>query len=465
MKKFIVFTFYGYSLQIAYKLLQEGNEVVVAMVKNISDMGNGDKPEEPELKKQRLSLYDGILDKYDANSVIKSMENIKNKDEVFVFFDLNTLWKYSEKCLKMGFTNGIFPTRADLKLEQDRDAGKAIVKKYYPDLEVAEVHEFKNIQEGIKFVEESDKFLVLKGNCDDADTVVPNTKILEFSKNEIIDALNKDKSIYENGGFILEEKIIDPIEITPEAIFYNGEFVSATIDIEAKPRSAGDEGEQCGCALDLVFPISQDDKIFKIAFPKFVFEEAKKRKGIYIIDAGILCKDGKYYFTEFCSQRFGWDSLQTEISMSRGVGDFFNKIIKGKNQYTSKFGVSVKGFAPNNDKYDLKEEKYNWLESADKDIWMYDLKLNENGDPVNSTMDWDKVVFTGQGKTIMDAVDRAYEVRDSFTFPGLEVRPRFDFLSREYFTSIMNRYDYIINSDILGEKEELINEIITQNNF
>lgn len=452
--KFIIFTYYGYGLQIAYKLLQEGNDVLVAQVQNNYELGNGDKPEEPEQKKMRLSLYDGIMTKYPATEVIKKMQNIKNKEDIFVIFDLNSLWKYSEMCLKMGFTNGIFPTRADWKLEEEREKGKKIVKKYYPDLEVAEVQEFQKTEDAIKFIEESDDFWVLKGNNDDAETIVPNTKNLEFSKDELIDALKKEKSLYEKDGFILEKKILNPMELTPEAMFYDGKLVSATLDIESKPRAAGDEGHQCGCALDLVCQISQEDEIFKKAFPKFVFDEAKRRKGLFVWDAGILAKDDKFYFTEFCSCRFGWDAIETEIAMSESATDFFLKLSSGENPYKYQYGVSVRGFQPNNDKHELKEERMSWLQSVDKDVWLYDIKLSKEENSVNATTDWDKVVFTGQGETINQAVDRAYEVREGFSFPGLEVRPKYDFLSKEYPCSIINRYNFAIEEGLIREEEE-----------
>jgi uncharacterized protein YneR len=113
---------------------------------------------------------------------------MKNKEEVFVIFDFNNMWKYSQQVLDMGFTNGFFPTKADYVLEYDREKAKQIVKKHYTELEVAEVKEFSKIQEGIDFLNETEDLWALKGNEDTCDTVVPDTDNAEFSKQQQIDS-------------------------------------------------------------------------------------------------------------------------------------------------------------------------------------------------------------------------------------------------------------------------------------
>ena len=158
ISKYIWFTYDGCGLSIAKKLQEEGNEVLVAQIQDASELGV-DKTEKDEDKKLRLSLFDGLLEKVDAKEMIKKMSKMENKEEYFVVFDFNNLWKYSEMALKLGFTNGFFPTKADWEFEEDRDGGKDFVKKHYKDLSVAEVHEFKTIEEGIDFLEGTDSSL------------------------------------------------------------------------------------------------------------------------------------------------------------------------------------------------------------------------------------------------------------------------------------------------------------------
>lgn len=438
---YITFDFIGGS--VAYKLAKEGHEVIVAQIQDNKELGNNDKPEDAELKKRRLSLYNGIFKKLTMPQMLIQMRQEKDKDNCFVIFDFNNLWKYADIVQKMGYRNGFFPTKKDFEMESDREGAKELVKKHYPGLTIGEVHEFKKAQDGIDFINENEGVqYVLKGNAEGAQTVCPDTKNETLSKEELISHLNNESSSYEQGGFILEERIIDPIEITPEAMWYNGELIAITVDIENKPMGAGNKGKQCGCAQDLVIEISPESELAKIAFPPYIHEEAKKRKGLFVFDAGILMKDNKFYFTEFCSQRWGWDAFMTELAMCESVGAYFEALVAGQNPFKYKYGVAVRGFNMDVDdrRYTASDRKISWLEEVDDRVWLYDIKLKQ-GEVLNAGCAWDLVVFTGGGDTINAAVNRAYEAEEGFSFSNMIARPKEDFVSEEYFTSIMNRYN------------------------
>ena len=445
MLKYIWISYDGIGYSIAYKLLQEGNEVLIGQIQDNKELGNNDKPEEPEAKRRRLSIYNGILKKLPMTELVAQARKIKNKDEYFVAFDFNNLWRYAELFKKMGFRNGFFPTQADFKMESDREAAKALVKKHYPDLTIGEVHEFKKTQDGIQFLaeQENDTMYVLKGNADSAQTVCPDTKIPILAKEEIVTQLEKDSANYEKGGFILEERIIDPIEFTPEAQWYNGKLIMITVDIENKPMGSGNIGKQCGCAEDVVFEIDPNSEAAKAAFPPYIYEEAKKHIGLFVFDAGLLYKDGKMYFTEFCAQRWGWDSFFTELAMCESVSAYFEALVSGKNPLKYKFGVSNRGFNidTGSDERIVKDRRMSWLEEVDKQTWLYEMKLKD-GAAINCGNFWDfLVVWTGSGNTIENAVDKLYKACEGFSFSNLVYRPKFDFLSIDYKTSILNRYN------------------------
>jgi hypothetical protein len=426
---------------IAYKLLKEGNEVIISQVQDLKELGNGDD-EDPETKKRRLSLYGGVFKKLSMPQMLIQMRQEKDKDDCFVIFDFNHLWKYADIVQKIGFKNGFFPTKKDYEMEMDREGAKELVKKYYPDLTIGTVNEFKKSQDGIDFLNENEGLFVLKGNAEGAQTVCPDTKNEVLAKEELLSHLNNEAASYEKGGFIIEERIIDPIEFTPEGLWYNGELLAVTVDIENKPMGAGNRGKQCGCAQDLVIEVPLDSEIARIAFPPYIHEEAKKRKGLFIFDAGILMKDDKFYFTEFCSQRWGWDAFFTELSMCESVSAYFEAIVQGKNPFKFKYGVATRGFNMDVDdtRHTAGDRKITWLDEVDERVWLYDMKL-KNGECLTAGCAWDLVVFTGGGATINSAVTRAYEAEDGFSFSNMIVRPRFDFESIEYKSSIMNRYN------------------------
>ena len=162
---FICFTFDGSILPIAHKLEKEGNRVIVGMIQDKKEIYLDDeekKPEDPESKEKRLSLYKGIIDVYSAKEVLSVMKRIKDKESWFVLTDSNSCFKYTEQALEMGFTHGIFPTAWDRGMEVHRNDAKEFVKEHYPNVKVAEVKTFKTIDEAKSFLSESENFWVLK---------------------------------------------------------------------------------------------------------------------------------------------------------------------------------------------------------------------------------------------------------------------------------------------------------------
>ena len=320
--KYIFFTFEGLSLPIAWRLLNDGEEVYVCQVEDLLIPG---KKEEAEAKKRRMSQYDGLIKKYTPSKMLKAMQSISNKDNYFVFFDFNNLYKYADIVQKMGFRNGLFPTELDFKMEADRDMTQNFIKEHYPDVKVAEKMEFKNIQDAINLINQSDKIWVLKGNSDDAKTVVPENNEVETSREILTSALNEFKKEYESKGFILVEKIINPKEITPMIVFNNGEVIFTDIDIEAKFRDAGDVGVQVGASLSLVVKTNPLDEINRIAFPQIVYDMAKQRKGLFVWDLSLLIDENdNIYGSEYCF------SEDTEVLTENGWKNYKEITIREK---------------------------------------------------------------------------------------------------------------------------------------
>lgn len=435
----IFFSSDGIGFPIAEKLINEGNNVVVAYVMDLKDIGSEDSDE--EVKKRRLSLYDGILDKKDSKKVLEKMSNIKNKDNWIVFCDFNALAPIAEKCLDMGFTKGFFPTIEDLELEKDRDKAKDIVKKYYKDLSVAEVHDFSSADDGIDFLEETEGLWVLKGNGDEAKTIVPWNDDPTLAKQILIDTLEAHADHYEDGGFILEEKIIGGYEFTPQICFLDGKVVFTDIDIENKPICAGNCSIQTGAMQTLVVKTKLSDKINKIAFPQWIYDQAKKRKGLFVFDAGLICKDDKYYFTEFCSQRFGYDSFFVELTMAHSTTEFFTKLFNGENPLTDTFGIGTRALNIHKDGKERRVLEGVSIVAEDPDhTWVFECKIDEYKF-VCTGGGWDLAVFTGSGETMEDASKIAYEASEKFAFEDMYLRPQFDLLSFNYQTSIPNRFN------------------------
>lgn len=457
--KYLFITFEGLSLPIAYALQREGQDVTVAQIQDIKELGiEGDK-EEPEMKERRLSLYEGMLTKTPADKVMKVLPDIQNKDEYFVFCDFNNLYKFAEQLLAMGFKNGLFPTEEQFQFERDRDKAKKFVQENYKDLKVAEKKEFKTIEDGKKFIEESEKIWVLKGNSDNAKTVVPNMEDPEQAKVLISSALDSGQKDYEDEGFILEEKILNPIEITPEMVFWNGVPLFSDIDIETKYREAGDKGIQVGCGTSVIFRTEIDNPINQIAFPPAIHEMAAKQTGLFIWDSSILIdpKTGDKFFGEYCPNRFGWDAIFGEIAMSgpesgeKMCTTFFEAIVAGKNPLVHKFGTTVRLFNEHHDSFgklkggDIIEVD----KKAEPDVYLYEAKKEEDK-IISAEYYTDLAVVTGYSDTsVQESCDRMYQYVDMVAFNGPGYRYKGDFLATDYPTALMNRNKYLTDNKII----------------
>ena len=297
--KYRIFTYSGDALPIAYKLQQEGCEVFVGMVDDkaaIHSAKEGElRPENPEAKRRRLALFNGLVEKRRADLLIKQMRRHEQPEQYFVFFDRNYLFRFSEQIADMPF-HGNFPTEADYLFEQNRDQAKQLVREHYPRLHVPDVKPFKDVLEALEFLKSTEQLWVLKGQDDSVKTFVPDVDDPKLAARQIIETLKENEAAYNSAGFILEQLINAAVEITPEKIYYDGVPLAVVLEFENKPFGSGNISIQTGCSQNLLFPIEMGDKINAIAFPPIVDEMAKQHKGLFYWDASLLIdkRTGKY---------------------------------------------------------------------------------------------------------------------------------------------------------------------------
>lgn len=442
---YIVFSQGWDGMPIAYHLQEEGNNVIVAQIQDLKELGNDDKPEEKEDKEKRLSQYNGLLDKYKAKELVDELVKVENPDNYFIYFDQNSLWKYSEMLLTAGFTKGNFPTKADFDLEKGREEAMEFVSKNYPGVKIIPYEEFKTVDEAIEFLAEAESPYVVQSEGDFVSTVVPTSDDPEKARLQIMAQLEKNRKDYEKGGIILKEKLVDAIEITPQIIFFNGNPVFTDLDIETKNIGDGqNNGGQVGCGTNLVIKTDFEDKLNKIAFPKEVYKMAKDHTGIFIWDISLYFTKQGVFFGEFCANRYGYDALMTEMAMSGGADIYFTSIIEGKNPLKKKYGTAVRLFNLN------KQEGASIEVDEPENVWFYEIK-DEEGQIVSVGNCWDLGVATFAHDELERAVDGVYNVVEGISFKELYKRVKQDFLA-DYPTSIMNRLKYVEDHKLLKGK-------------
>lgn len=436
-KKFIVLSSGWDGMPIAYHLQQEGFDVTVGQVQDKSELKNGDEKEEADDKSERLSQYNGMVKKLPARKLVDALKKVSNKDEYFIFCDQNSLWSYSEELLKAGFKNGLFPTKKDFDFEKSREAAMSFVDANYPGVKIIPFEEFSKVDDAKKFLEATPGVYVLQSKGDFVSTIVPTSDDSELATTQILNQMEKNKADYDKGGLILKTKLINPVEVTPQIVFYNGVPVFTDVDIETKNIGDGNNnGNQVGCGSNLIIATEMKEKINKIAFPPIVYQMAKEHTGLFVWDISLyIMKDG-VYFGEFCSNRLGYDASMTEMCMSGGAGAYFNGIMEAKNPLKHKFGTAVRVFNLNRSK-DVKIA----FEGIEEYTWLYEAKKEEL-DIVSVGDCWDLGVITASGDTIESAIDKLYIYKDKFVFKEAYSRTKADF-KEIYPTSIMQRYNSI----------------------
>lgn len=444
--KFIVLTFGWddtpfYGAAIAKKLTEEGYDVT---------LGYADERITKD-KANNTKTFDGIVKKYHIDKLIPAMKKMDNKDSYFIICDHSELYKYAEELVSSGFNNGLFQTKADFELEKKRELGMELVKKYYKGIDIIPFTEHNTIEEATKFLNENEGVFVIQSKGDFVSTYVPQTDEPEVAKEQSIGQLNKFKKDYQKGGIILKTKLINPVEITPQIVFYNGKPVYNTLDLETKNIGDGqNNGYQVGCGTNLIISTDADEKLNTIAFPQIVTDMAKKHTGMFVWDISIYLYEGKMYFGEFCANRMGFDACFTEMDMSGGAGKYFESVMEGKNPLRYKFGTSVRIF--DLEKKGGQEISYNGIEDH---TWILECVKNE--DKLTSTQKCvDLAVLTSYGNTIEEAVDKVYDYKDSFSFKEFYSKTKSDFLS-DYPTSIMSRFNSV-NHDLIEAPEYMVSD-------
>ena len=243
---------------------------------------------------------------------------------------------------------------------------------------------------------------------------------------------------------------------------------------------SGDVGYQTGGNENIVMATDFKDKINKIAFPPIIYEMAKKRKGLFLFDCGILFdKKGVPYFTEFAGNRWGWGGVFSELSMSR-KGDrvsssYFESLMKGKNPFQYKFGTTLSIYNINPDSknpglYSC-EDPIQWDNHAKKWFFPYEIRKevieSEKSDGTKDKSQMNITVgascmkaligyTTGCGNTFEQATDVLYDHFIGHVYTGsMYFRPKDDMLSTGYGTSIKNRLNFLSRNGYISGKFQI----------
>lgn len=417
---------------IAYKLQQEGCQVILGQIQNSTEL-NQEDDETPDEQEKRLKQYDYMLQKVPARKLVDALLKVEDKENYFIFCDQNNLYPYAQELIDAGFTKGLFPLAKDYEFEKDRDMAMEFVKQHYPEVSIIPFEEFETVKEAIAFLKGANKVYVIQSKGDHVSTMVPQTNDIDAERDQLINQLEKYTKEYEEGGIILKEKLIRPVEITPQMVFWNGKPSFSDIDIETKNIGCGENiGPQVGCGSNLIVRTKIDDRINKIAFPPEVYDMAASRTGIMVWDISLYITESGIYFGEFCPNRFGYDAIMTEIGMCGSAKGYFDAIMSHQSPLKSEFGAGVRLF-------NLNKSEDREIITTDENIYLYEVyKDDEKMCSIGNCSDLG--VAVGAGNTISEAVDALYTSVKNISFKELYYKTMQDFVD-VYPTSLIFRFD------------------------
>ena len=271
------------------------------------------------------------------------------------------------------------------EIEMDRLLGTQIAKEI--GLTIPTSHEFKSLDDGIRFLESDEakksRWVLKPMNNEDLDLTYVESyggELLEKMKNEM------PKRTYNPSKFWhMMQEVIDGTEISSEAWYRDGKFMSYNRTIEGKKFLCGNLGSQIGSQSNTVF-YSQSNKIIFKEMQKLI-PHLKKAGYEGPVDANcIIDKQGKPNFLEW-TVRFGYDAIFNILENNKGTIEKFFKdfIINPKKKFSSSARITIPPF-PIKDKEQMKERAtdvhiaHDLKDLCESGFWAEDIYCDDEGE-------------------------------------------------------------------------------------
>lgn len=309
-KKFLFVSRWGETLDIAYTILLEGNEVKMYIE---------DKPSK--------EIGYGFLKK------VQDWKKHIDWADVIVF-DYTGFGVECENLRKLG-KKVIGGTQYTDKLELDRDFGQSELKRH--KIKTLPYKEFTSFQEAIKYVEANPNAYVVKP-C--GETQELKQLLFVGSDDEGLDVIRVLKA-YERswgnnfGNFQLQKKV-KGVEISVSSFFNGSEFLyPINITFEHKKLFTKELGVSTGEMGTSMFWVN-DSPIFEATLLKFQ-DTLSKHSFVGHIDINCIVNGKGIYPLEFTS-RFGYPQISIQrAGINEPIGALFYKIAEGQ-----RFKINVK---------------------------------------------------------------------------------------------------------------------------
>ncbi len=286
-------------------------------------------PKDAEEKKkfQERTQYlnkngNGIVRKVWAD---EAMRAITTKD--FVIFDQIYGWNYGEALYKRSVPV-LGGAKVGFTLETERLKTLNLLKKMGFDIPPYKSFGPGSSKKAIEFLKgvKDNTLYVFKSDNPGVETYVAHE-----NNDEIIIKLTAEHKEIDADGFLLQEKK-PGIELAVETWYYRGKPIMANVDLEAKKMYNRRDEPQCGCAMNLLWPLPVNHPLrVRLNGPLDVF--VKEHIGTGLMDISVIYDphDEKYLVLEVCGARFAYNAFYTLMALCQmPLGEFFIKYLSGE---------------------------------------------------------------------------------------------------------------------------------------
>jgi phosphoribosylamine--glycine ligase len=397
--KFFWYSVKGYSLSLAQRVQEEGNEVVFY--------------QEEVNKKSRGRVGKGI---------VPLADRLKVDPDAVVVFDFTGAGKFADRLRKQGFPVVGGSLFADA-LEHDRLFATRLMAA--AGIRVPLTMGFRSIQQGIDFAEHHPHPLVFKPSGEYPASL---TIVADDNAELVKELLRVQKRLGDTVEFELQERV-EGIEVSIEGWFNGQDWIHQSINstLEEKRFLTGGLGPNTGCMGNVVF-------FYRHARPKLAKETLFKltpflRKAGYRGPLDINTKGG--YALEF-TPRFGYDAIQTMVELQQqDLGKLLSDVARGqarswKVSFDFAIGVTmtIPPF-PSDNLDEIAKSQGTPIRMADRltrHFHLGDAMLDDDGELVTAGNDGVVGVMTAVAGTVAEARREVYQRVAGVQVPNVQYR-------------------------------------------
>ena len=378
-KRFWIFTSDHSALPLAIRLQEEGNDVVLTMIRPEEREGKWQPAKDAKEAKsfaERVKYLEkngkGLVKKMWAKEAINKI----GKNDLVIF---DQIWGfgYGEALHRRGIK--VFGgSQVGHALETERRKTLALLKKLGFDVPMQKYFGKSSAQKGIEFLQNINDEMIFAFKSDNPKIT---TAVAYDSNDELIQKMTAEAKDIDSDGYLLQQKV-EGIEFAVESWYTKGVPIACWIDLECKKQFNEMSEPQTGCAFSLDFTVPVDHPLrerLNKPFDEFVSQYI----GTGFLDVSVIYDhyEDKMWVLECCGSRLAYNAFYGSMALcTEPIGEFFADYLS--NKFTKDIGSTL--FMPDRYAASLRvfnhectpDQHINFPKEYRDSIWLWDCFLS-----------------------------------------------------------------------------------------